>query len=546
MRSRELLAAATAGHRRQVARELGLAATATPDEIAAAVAEAPRLLRTIRSVEPETRGILAWLAFVQPVVPGDQYAWQSPLGGEPLVELERRGLVHAFESRWELLYRMADDLRQPLRRLFGGIASLALRPRSARRWMAVPLQTAHDSAAVWMSLGRSPARLKNDGEPYKKVLPQLEKALPALPDGLSGDGLGAMRVELALRTLRAGGHLRVRLDDRPGASERLDLLPQGDLLATVGRPAGELSQLLLAQCDDLPCLVALSVLAAAREPGTDLASLGAAMRGLLDDIDLMLPDGLDDLALGHVGIWAPWLAGTVELGADAKGMTVAVRMSADRAGPPTTERLGVCQSDFAVVLLRPPTPAERLALLLLADPEPGQAHVMRLSRTSVVGPGQAGLTAGDPVERLAALVGEVPQNVAASLRDWASGEAAPVRLRSALFIDVGDPAAADRLVAGPLARLAVERLGPSAIAVRASEVEAASRALAGAGFALEPGLDRISGTWTEPRRASPSAELRWRPAPAWDESPAGRHVSSIDPGGQAVKRRQRPAYERWR
>ncbi|HEX8154497.1 MAG TPA: hypothetical protein VF698_15290, partial [Thermoanaerobaculia bacterium] len=176
---------------------------------------------------------------------------------------------------------------------------------------------------------------------------------------------------------------------------------------------------------------------------------------------------------------------------------------------------------------------------LIAERCSGQTHAFALTRASVAAAVRAGraLAADGPVERLERLVGELPQNVVRSIDGWAHA-ARTVSLRSALFVDAGDAARADELAAGPLAGMVVARLGEGLLAIRADDLPAIERALAGAGLPLEPGLDRVSGRWIERDSAtSAAAESAWQPCASAPPGllgfrPRGRQVSTI--GAQAA------------
>ncbi|HEX3872863.1 MAG TPA: hypothetical protein VHW26_01875, partial [Solirubrobacteraceae bacterium] len=54
----------------------------------------------------------------------------------------------------------------------------------------------------------------------------------------------------------------------------------------------------------------------------------------------------------------------------------------------------------------------------------------------------------------------------------------------------------------------------------------------GGGVELDPGLDRVSGPWREPRSIEEETDRWWRPSPEPDEylsPPQGRLVSGIEP-----------------
>ena len=58
-----------------------------------------------------------------------------------------------------------------------------------------------------------------------------------------------MRIDLALSFRREGGFLRLRVHDVPGSTIRRELVPAGDLGATLREPPGVLRERLLAELD---------------------------------------------------------------------------------------------------------------------------------------------------------------------------------------------------------------------------------------------------------------------------------------------------------
>ena len=140
----------------------------------------------------------------------------------------------------------------------------------------------------------------------------------------------------------------------------------------------------------------------------------------------------------------------------------------------------------------------------------GQAHVFRITRASARC-AERSLGAGGARAAIERLAGALPQNVERSIADWVRDVRPPLRLRSAIFVDAGDAASAEALVAGPLAGLVVERLGESLLAVAGRGLAEVERALAGAGHELEPGLDRVSGSWLAAATAYIGEELARHP-----------------------------------
>jgi hypothetical protein len=159
---------------------------------------------------------------------------------------------------------------------------------------------------------------------------------------------------------------------------------------------------------------------------------------------------------------------------------------------------------------------------------PGQPERLRLTPDSI----RAGARELGPEAAIAALrrltAGALPGTVAASAAEWA-GSTRRLRLRSALLIDAGDPATADELARGPLAKVVVERMGERLLAIAAVDLGRAERALLAAGHELEPGVDRVSGAWSEPQPAPSEAEARWRPSRREPTRlPGERQVSTLD------------------
>lgn len=229
-----------------------------------------------------------------------------------------------------------------------------------------------------------------------------------------------------------------------------------------------------------------------------------------------------------------WLAGTVELGLNGRDQFVAARFQAPEPETAGDAPLAVCQANFEVVLLRPPSPAERLVLELCCERSPGQEHVLRLTRESVRCGERALRATGGVRTALERLAGVLPQNVERSLADWAGGVKGPLRLRTAMMVEAPDEEAADELQADALDGLCVERLGPRLLAVPGDALGDLGLALTAAGEELEPGLDRISGSWREPHSRSDGAEHRWLPTDTIREPPVGKQVSTLG------ERRSRP------
>lgn len=543
----DLLAASSRAHRRAVAATLG-AADDRALTLATLLLDEERLQGILAALEDDARGTLAALAcrpYLQGATPGG--------GARGLAALERHGLVFAFGQLWSREHAVPADLREPILRLGAATHARRLAAGGAAapkglRWVHAPLQSAHDAAAIWAYLSGAPARVKADGQLFVKAWPKLIAALPAI-EGLEADGFENMRLGIAVDLLRGGGLVRLRVDDGPGKEPRRELLPDGDPAELLGQDRAALAAALRGRAlrGPVPVLgVALATALAGRS--LRLAAVGKALGAMLREAALdPYADHTDETrALSILGPF--WLAGTLAIGARGDGEPVGVRFAAaPEPADPATEALGVCQGDFEVVCLRAPTPLQRARLGLVADPSPGQAHVYRLTRDSVrraerqAGPGGARTL-------LEGMVAQPPQNVARSLAGWADSVRAPLRLRTALFLDAGDAAAADALAAGALSGSVVERLGDRLLALdgaRAGDVAAALRA---AGHELEPGLDRVSGRWREPYEHDRRARDFWAPAgvadpeEAWaDARPRGGLVSTLSALATPAPPRATPA-----
>ena len=219
--------------------------------------------------------------------------------------------------------------------------------------------------------------------------------------------------------------------------------------------------------------------------------------------------------MGVRAVAIAWLAGLAEIGVDAGGRPCAVRPACveaeTRPGP-----VAICQGNFELVVLAVPAPADRLQLELACEAVPGQAHVYTITRRSAVVAERAGLHPDGALGMLRQLAGELPQNVERTVSEWVAGHGPPLRVRTAMMLDAGDPATAERLTRGALAGLVVERIGGSLLAFPAARLNDVAAALATAGRELAPGLDRISGRWDDHDRGSSAVEQEWTPrgAPA--------------------------------
>jgi hypothetical protein len=313
-------------------------------------------------------------------------------------------------------------------------------------------------------------------------------------------------------------------------------VPTNDLAGALAASHGELRARLEQAALEHTCVSCAAAVAASLEGrSVSLASFGRALAWLQDEAGLGSGGRGDPTALALHALGPLWLIGTLELGLARDGAPTAVRLVRTEATE-VSAPLAVCQSNFELVLLRPPTPGERLALELASEPVGGQAHVYRVTRASVRSAARAiaaGLlpmpASGTVAGLLGALAGELPQNVERTVGDWAPSIDAPLRLRSALMVEAGDAAKADELAAGPLAGLVVERLGDTLLAVAAARLDDLERALAGAGCELEPGIDRVSGTLMEAERyARPSLEAEAAWLPPVDPGSNGKVVSTLD------------------
>jgi hypothetical protein len=547
----ELLRSSTKRHRAAVAERAGLASDAPPGELLASLLDPGRLARiAAEDLGANARG----LALRAVLEPGAARLTGGPRADLPaLGELEHHGLAFAFGEHWWREYRIPDDLRGPLRRALVDRHCGAVAEAKAERWVGVPQQTLHDAAALSALMARDPVRVKADGDLYSRAWPALERALPPLP--LSEDGFDGMRIDLALSFLRQGGFLRLRVDDVPGATIRRELVPAGDLGATLREPPGALREQLLAEYDYGVNAAAATLADGLAGRAASLESFGEALAALLGETGWAPYRHLDARSAALTTLGPLWLAGAIELGVGTDDRLVAARprasdgeaaepVPANGARPAATDRepddrqeagaasvgvapSAVCQANFEVVQLRPPSPADRLVLELCCERSVGQEHVLRLTRASVRCGERALRATGGVREALGRLVGELPQNVERSLADWTAGVKGPLRLRTAMMVEAPDEQAADELEAGALNGLCVERLGPRLLAVPGDALARLGRSLTAAGEELEPGLDRISGSWREPHNRSDEAEYHWLPYEWPEHTPPGKQVSTL-------------------
>ncbi len=518
---RDLLAQAPAAHRRAVATTLGSSGHGA-DELAATLLDAERLAAICDALPPAARAAAAHVVLGGGEIVLTRYGRQADHG--PARELERHGIAYLFEESWQRAYHVPGDLRRPLAGALAARHAAAIGKRGAKRWLAAPRQHLHDAAAVSAFCARTPIRVKADGQLYSRMWPKLVAALPPQELDLGDEH---ERVGSALNLLRDGGFLRLSVDDRPGVEARRELVPAGDLAGRLAADDGALDPRL----PDHPLLTATVALTDALA-GRDvlLTGFGAALKALLTEAGVQIPGGWTTSELAQGGLADRWRMGALQLGVGSAGKLVAARIRAVAApaadGPPA-----ICQSNFELVALRPPTPGERLVLELCCEAVAGQAHVWKLTRAAARCGQRAGVGGGVPAA-LAGLCREaLPQNVARTLEGWVRDVRAPLRLRSAIMVDAGDVDSAERLLDGPLAGLVVDRLGETMLAVPASRLRQVEQALAAAGEELEAGLDRVSGRWLETPSRSQEAVAVWSSHDDdEDRDPAGRLTSTLRAG----------------
>ncbi len=518
----ELLASAPAAHRRAVASALGLGAAATPAEIAAVVRDRERLGAIAGRLSAQARRRAAQAAYR-----GDACVYQS-WNGRPdpaTSELERHGLAFAFRRAYNLECHVPHELHAPLADVLAAPYVGDLKAGEPGRPLEAPLQLGHDVAALWAHLARSPVRVKADGPVYQRDVPKLLAALPALELHGSDGPIAGFRLEFVLGILRDERLIAIRVGNLPGSDGRRELIATGDPLSLLELDPSDLCARLLSHVRRMSLGPAALALAGRLTPGQTVSidSFGAALRRLCQELHLALDLRTSDFAVGMGALHLVWLAGALTLGVDRGGLPTSVRTA---PAPAAIDGRIICQANFELVALAPPTPAQRLVLALSCEPVRDQAHVFRITRTSVRAGQRCGILEGGVAAALERLTGELPQNVARSIADWTASVRRPLRLRTAMVLDTGDAETADALLAGELAKCVVERLGPSQLAIRADGVAAAQDALRAAGHELDPGLERVSGRWSE-RDPSPSdAERVWAPDDPV-EPPDGKQVSTI-------------------
>jgi hypothetical protein len=533
----ELLDGISAEHRAAVAVRIGLPKRATPTEIAAALLDAKELEEVVAGLSEEARSFAARRVLGDDYPPYGGY-YQSRSGDPAAEELERCGLAFAFRDGWRTDYLVPGEVLGPLGQALATAHLHGRRAATAERWIGAPLQLAHDAAAVWAALQREPARVKTDGEIYQRSWPKLLGALPAIDLDELYDDLHDRRLAAALEFLREAGCLRLQLDSDSGWETKRELTATGDLLELLACEPGELRIRMLSGVGCEPLEMAGLTLLVRLGPGVaiSLASLGRAAREFADEAARYpsVRSGTD-AQVGVQSIAITWLAGLAEIGVDADGRPCAVRSACvDAESRPGT--VAICQGNFELVVLGAAAPADRLRLELTAEAVPGQPHVYTITKRSAVVAERAGVHPDGALGILRQLAGELPQNVERTVAGWVDGHGPPLRVRTAMMLDAGDRATAEELARGVLAGLVLERIGESLLAFPAARIDDVRHALACAGRELAPGLDQISGSWSEGRRIASEAESEWQPTASGGVAPSGRLVSTLRqaPPGRAA------------
>ena len=171
--------------------------------------------------------------------------------GASVAELERHGIVFTFRGTYalehwvpsELRPLVADALAAPYAGRLAGDGRVAA---AAARWLEAPLQLAHDIASLWAYLARSPVRVKADGIVYQRDVPKLFDALPRFELHGPHDVMEGPRLTFLLALLRDERLVRLRVDDRPGAGGRRELVAAGDPLALLSAEPERLRRRLVA------------------------------------------------------------------------------------------------------------------------------------------------------------------------------------------------------------------------------------------------------------------------------------------------------------
>ena len=552
MKLAQCLGAVSAKHRGSVAGTIGLGSKANAAEIAAALLDPEHLSGLIERLPPSVHGRLVRKTLCVLAEAAGAYCY-APAGDAADLELERHGLAFGFRGPWRTEYSLPEDLRRPVLEALAREHLEGMKSARAQRWVGAPLQLAHDAAAVWAALHREPARVKTDGDLYQRAWPKLEAALPPLDVFGGQDALSSRRLGAALLALRQEGCLRVRVDDVSGWETKRQLVPAGNLSRTLESDPlalrGSLLEHVASETTDLAGLALLR--AAAGRSAVSLASFGDALERFLEPAGDRVDPGLTRVQRGLLGVQVAWLLGLAEIGFGGDGKPVAVRsanvefhasrgsgaagaesQASPGAGAASGEADGapgpraVCQGNFEIVLLAHPSPAQRLTLELACEPVAGQPHVYRITRRSVCVGERAGVGPGGVLGALGRLTGEMPQNVARSVSEWAAAAGPPLRVRTAMMLDAGDAQTAGALASGPLAGLVVERVGERMLAFTAGRLDELGRALASAGRELEPGVEKNSGSWEQREHRESAVEHAWTPhVPA--AAPKARLVSTL-------------------
>jgi hypothetical protein len=516
---RECLLAAGPAHRAIVARTLGKPATASAATLAAILLDERAVAGLVAPLPPTVheRLLLALAGTGDNVV---ERIYRYGYGAQhrasaTVLELEEAGLAFTIESPWDRRAQIPDDVAPLVLRAVLTPAASRIDDVSAPTGQIGGADIgARDAGAVWAALTREPARLKADGDLYARARPKLAAALPdlGLADGPVTDFVRDVRLALALDALRVGGFLRGRVDDRPGRNRQRDLLATADLRARLREhPDWARETYLRCGVQLAPSRLIGALLTALRGRTVALADLGAQAAPLLAHRGHRPPDALEATKFALAGVVPRWLCGEVTLLAGADGQPVAVHVEPHTVADPTAPAgpAVIAQSDFELLTLSDPHPADLVTLRIVGEPVSGRDRTVRLTRDSITAAAASGCLNEGVIPALEQLTESLPQNVRRSVEDWVTRAPVPVRLRSAIFVDTGRPELADELVAGPLTTLSVERIGPSAIAVATNDLDEVEAALRRAKVTLEPGLDRISGVWQE-------RESGWEPAiEAW-------------------------------
>jgi hypothetical protein len=520
----ELLASSPPRHRRAVASELGLKPGAVPSDIATALHDRDRLAAVVGGLSKSARVMAARAAFNGE--PNVHSCWS----GRPdptAAELERRGLAFAFRADYYHRYHVPHDLHAPLAEVLAAPYQRDLVRAEPAQWIESSVQLAHDLAAVWAYLARSAVRVKADGPVYQRDMPKLLGVLPTF-ELHRGDGpIATTRLLFVLDVLLDEELIELRVNNVPGSDGRRELVACGDPFRLLEREPAELRARLLSHACVAPLAAAAGALVTQLDPKVPVAitSFGSALRRLCEDLRLAYDlRGDQDFSVGMAGLHFVWLAGGVAIGLDRAGVPDAVRAVPAPALEPG--RI-VCQANFELVALGPPSPAQRQVLALTCDRVPDQDHVFRLTRASVRAGERSGILEDGAVAALERIAGDLPQNVKRSLVDWVSSVRRPLKLCTAMLLDTGSAEVADALLASAAAGHIVARVGPSHLAIRGSAVRPLRDALRALGHDLDPGLERISGRWSERDPTPSAAEDVWTARSRY-AAPDGEQCSTLE------------------